>query len=347
MTSAKTETTAQLQCMQQGGPFKIVHVSKPALGPNEVLIRQRVIALNLVDVKQRDMGILISRWPHVLGLEGAGVIETVGSEVRDLQPGDEVAAWEAGGAHETSWGGAFQERVAVPASFVAKKPRNISLEEAASLPICFVTAVCAIVNSLKITLPFLRGMSTEGQVPSSVLILGGSSGTGAAAIQLLRKAYPSLPILVTSSTKHHARLNDLGATHVIDYKSPSAVADIKAASPGAAGVDVIIDCVSAGASQTDISDVLNPAGSKKYAAVVTGLPFPVREGVNKLEVDAWSMVDMQGGEQLIPSLTKLVEEGTYRVPLPVRVVGLGLEELPNVLDEIKTVSGEKLVVKLN
>ncbi|MCJ1389926.1 hypothetical protein MMC18_002783 [Xylographa bjoerkii] len=337
MTSATAETTAQLQCMQQGGPFKVVHVPKPALAPEEVLVRQRVIALNLVDTKMRDLGILVPRWPHVLGIEGAGVIEAVGSEVRDLQPGDEVAGWE---------GGAFQERVAVPAHFLAKKPKNIKLEEAASLPICFVTAVCAIVNSLKIPLPFLQGLSTEGQAPSSILILGGSSATGAAAIQLLRKAYPSLPILATSSVKHHARLTDLGATCLVDYKSPSVVADIKAASPGAAGVDVIIDCVSAGASQTDISDVLDPAGSKMYAAIVTGLPFPVPEEVNKLEVSAWSMVDMQGGKQLIPSLTKLVEEGTYRVPLPVRVVGHGLEELANVLDKVKTVSGEKMVVTL-
>ncbi|KAA8644276.1 hypothetical protein EYZ11_002835 [Aspergillus tanneri] len=346
MTSTTTETTAQLQCMQQGGPFKIVHVPKPTLAPEEVLIRQRVVALNLLDVKQRDLGVLIPRWPHVLGIEGAGVIETVGSEVGDLQPGDEVAGWERGVALEVSWGGAFQECVAVPASFVAKKPKNIRLEEAASLPIGFVTAVCAIVDSLKIPLPFLQGMSTEGQAPSSILILGGSSATGAAAIQLLRKAYPSLPILATASVKHHARLGDLGATYVVDYKSPTVVADIKAASPGAAGVDIIIDCVSAGASQTDISDVLNPFGCKRYAALITGVQVPVPEGVNKLDVSALSVVDQPGGKQLIPSITKLVEEGTYRVPLPVRVVGHGLEELPNVLDEVKTVSGEKVVVTL-
>jgi len=212
--------------------------------------------------------------------------------------------------------------------------------------ICFVTAVCAIVNSLKIPLPFLQGMSTEGRAPSSILVLGGSSATGAAAIQLLRKAYPSLPILATSSAKHFARLEDLGATYVVDYRSPSVVADIKAASPGGAGVEVIIDCVAAGASQTDISDVLGPAGFKRYAAIVTGVPISVAEGVNKLDVSAWSMPDMQGGKQLIPSLTRLVEEGKYRVPLPVRVVGHGLEELSNVLDEVKTVSGEKVVVTL-
>ncbi|OCK73858.1 putative quinone oxidoreductase [Lepidopterella palustris CBS 459.81] len=346
MTSATAETTAQLQYMQKGGPFKIVHVPKPTLAPGEVLIRQRVIAFNLVDVKQRDLGVLVPRWPHVLGIEGAGIIESVGSDVRDLQPGDEVAGVQGGGAHDVSWGGAFQERVAVPAPFVAKKPKNISLKEAASLPVGFITAVSAIVNSLKIPLPFLHGTSTEGQPPSSILVLGGSSATGAAAIQLLRKAYPSLPILATSSAKHHARLNDLGATSVVDYKSPSVVADIKATSPGAAGVDVIIDCVSAGASQTDISDVLDSARSKSYAAIITSVPVPVPEGVNKLDVSGWSIVDMQGGMQLIPSLTKLVEEGTYRVPLPVRVVGHGLEELPNVLDEVKSVSGEKVVVTL-
>ncbi len=89
MTSATAETSAQLLCMQQGGPFKIVHVPKPPLAPNEALIRQRIIALNLIDVKC-DLGINITCWLHVLGTEGAGVIETVGSEVRNLQPSDEV-----------------------------------------------------------------------------------------------------------------------------------------------------------------------------------------------------------------------------------------------------------------
>lgn len=133
MTSATAEMTAQLQCMQQGGPFQIVQVPKPKLSPEGVLIRQRVIALNLIDAKLHDLGFL-PRWPLILGIEGAGVIESVGSEVCDLQPGDEVAGWEGSGALEESWGGAFQERVAVPAYLLAKKPKNISLEEAASLP---------------------------------------------------------------------------------------------------------------------------------------------------------------------------------------------------------------------
>lgn len=200
--------------------------------------------------------------------------------------------------------------------------------------------------SLEIPLPFLQGFPADGRAPSSALVLGGSSGTGAAAIQLLRKAYPSLPILATSSKKHHERLTDLGATFIADYKSTSVVADLKAASPGAAGVDVIIDCVSAGASQTDICNVLDPSGSRRYASVLTGVSVAVPDGVQFLVANALDAISAQGGKQLIPSLTKLVEEGTFRVPLPVRVVGHGLENVPDVLDEVKTASGEKLVLTL-
>lgn len=129
-----SETSAQLQLLQKGGPFKLVQAPKPTPGPAQVLIRHRVTAFNPLDVKMRDLGLGIEQWPRVLGVEGAGVVEAVGSDVRGLQPGDEVAAWEWSGMPPEAWGGAFQELVAVPGHLVAKKPKNISLEEAASLP---------------------------------------------------------------------------------------------------------------------------------------------------------------------------------------------------------------------
>jgi NADPH:quinone reductase-like Zn-dependent oxidoreductase len=132
------ETTVQLQLLGKQGPFEIVKVPKPAIAPDQVLIRQRVIALNALDPKQRDSGVMIEHWPHVLGIEGAGVIEAVGSDVRSLEPGDEVTALQAGMAHGLMWGGAFQEHVVMPACYVAKKPSNISLEEAASLPYVYI-----------------------------------------------------------------------------------------------------------------------------------------------------------------------------------------------------------------
>lgn len=104
-----------------------------------------------------------------------------------------------------------------------------------------------------------------------------------------------------------------------------------AASSGGGGGDVIIDCVLTGASHTDISDVLQPTGSKRYAAILTGVPVPTPEHVTRLDVSAWDMVGVLGGEKLIPSLTKHVEEGIYKAPLPVRVIGHGLDKLASVL----------------
>lgn len=199
---------------------------------------------------------------------------------------------------------------------------------------------------LQVPLPFIPGTSTLGNPPASILILGGSSSTGAAAIQLLRLAYPSLPILATSSEKHHAHLTSLGATKLLDYHSPTIVSDIKSASPNGGGVDMIIDCVRAGGIQTDICDTLDPAGAKKYAFVLTGIDVKVPEGVTKSSISGWSIFDVEGGMQIIPALTKLVEEGKYKVPLPVNVVGHGLEEIPNVMDRLQTASGEKLIVTL-
>ena len=212
--------------------------------------------------------------------------------------------------------------------------------------ICYNTAVIAILG-LKIPLPDLPNTSTSGRTPTSILVLGGSSSVGAAAIQLLRLACPSLPILATSSPQHHAHLASLGATKLFDYRSPTVVSDIKAASPDASGVDMIIDCVDAGAAKTDICDVLDPSGSKMYAGVIAGpRSVPVPEGITKLDIGGWSIFDVQGGKQIIPALTRLVEEGKYKVPLPVKVVGHGLEQVPMVMDKVKGVSGEKLVVTL-
>lgn len=85
----------------------------------------------------------------------------------------------------------------------------------------YMTAVCAIIDGLRIPLPFLPDTPQSGRLPSSMLVLGGSSVTGAAAIQLLRMAHPLVPIYATSSPRNFARLDDLGVTEAFDYHSPS------------------------------------------------------------------------------------------------------------------------------
>jgi NADPH:quinone reductase-like Zn-dependent oxidoreductase len=155
-----------------------------------------------------------------------------------------------------------------------------------------------------------------------------------------------MPIFATSSPHNQAQLISLGATQVFNYRSPGLVSSIKAASPEAAGVDMIIDCLAAGATQTDICDSLDPTGSKKYSSVTCGITVPVPEGVTKFEVDGMILLEIEGGERVIPALTDLIEGGRYQVPLPVSIVGNSLSEIADVMDDVKTVSGTKLVVKL-
>lgn len=131
MAATSSQTTSKLLLLQKGGPFEVRKEPQHSVKPDQVLIRQRAIALNGLDLLQRDLGVNIPSWPYVLGVEGAGIIEAVGSEVKDFQIDDEVLAWELS---VEGWGGAYQEHVVVPARFVAKRPKNLTLEQAASLP---------------------------------------------------------------------------------------------------------------------------------------------------------------------------------------------------------------------
>lgn len=214
--------------------------------------------------------------------------------------------------------------------------------------VCYITAICSIhCLGLDLPIPGLQGKSKSSYAPTSVLILGGSSSIGANAIQLLRLAYPSMPIFTTSSPHNQARLLSLGATQVFNYHDRAGlVSEVKAASPKSAGVDMIIDCVGAGATQTDICDSFDSAGPKMYSLVISGATVPVPEGVTKFEVDGRILLKIEGGEQVLPALTNLIESGKYQVPLPVRIVGNSLKEIADVMDQVKTVSGTKLIVKL-
>lgn len=79
---------------------------------------------------------------------------------------------------------------------------------------------------------------------------------------------------------------------------------------------------------------------------MTSKSASVPEGVTKLETGGWTLLGMPGGEQVIPSLTQLIEEGRYKLPAEVKVVGHGLEQIPEVMDQVRGVSGQKLIVTL-
>lgn len=115
---------------EKGGPLVATRAAKPTItDPTEVLIRLKAIAINPADCKMIDQGQRVNSWPLVPGLDGAGVVEAVGSDVKRFTVGDEVLAMFSAGDR----GGSYQELAVVQETMVAKKPGTWSFEDAASL----------------------------------------------------------------------------------------------------------------------------------------------------------------------------------------------------------------------
>jgi threonine dehydrogenase-like Zn-dependent dehydrogenase len=156
-------------------------------------------------------------------------------------------------------------------------------------------------------------------------------------------------ILATSSSRHHSYLTEvLGAQGAFDRDSPSLVRDVRSASPTSQGVDAIIDTVGAGATQRHIFETFDASGPKRYAQVWTGdEEIEVPGGVDSVMFRARDASQLQGGRNIMLALETLLEEGKYKLPLPVHKVGHGFDALQAGLELMrKGVSGEKLVVAI-
>lgn len=203
---------------------------------------------------------------------------------------------------------------------------------------------------LKVALPFLqKNGCTSQESLRGVLVIGGGSGVGASAIQLLRIAAPSVKIVATASPSHHAQLISLGATTCIDRATPDIVGAIKAASAGGLGVDAILDAVGGASNENQpcLFDTLRVDGPKLYSAVFTGSQLSVPAGVEAATSSGRQTFDVVGGRLAMSALAKLTREGEFKLPLRIEVVGTSLESIGDGLEKLKSgVSRTKLIVTL-
>jgi alcohol dehydrogenase len=172
----------------------------PDCGRNDVLVQIHAASINPVDFKIRDGKlklVLPLRFPFILGSDLAGVVVRAGSGVQRFKPGDEIYARPYGI-------GAFAEFIAIKEDAVAIKPKQLSMEEAASIPLVGLTAWQALVE---------RANLKAGQ---KVLIHAGSGGVGTFAIQLAN--HLGAVVATTTSTANLDWVQRLGADMVIDYK---------------------------------------------------------------------------------------------------------------------------------
>jgi NADPH:quinone reductase-like Zn-dependent oxidoreductase len=177
-------------------------MSDPELREDDVLVQIHAAGVNQLDSKIRNgefKRILPYRLPLILGHDVAGVVVRVGSRARRFKPGDEVYARPADGRI-----GAFAEFIAIKEEDVAIKPKTVTMEEAASIPLVGLTAWQALIE---------RTNLKQGQ---NVLIHAGSGGVGTFAIQLAK--HVGATVATTTSTANVDLVRSLGADIVIDYK---------------------------------------------------------------------------------------------------------------------------------
>lgn len=181
---------------------QIMDIPEPEMGPGDVRIKIKAAALNPVDFKMV-YGNAKMVWnppkPYPLGFDCAGVISEVGSEVTDLNVGDEVYT-----RVPLKRIGTLAESITTPADVVAKKPANLTFSEAAGIPL----VACTVMQSFAYF---------DIKPGSKILIHAGSGGVGSFAVQYAK--HLGAEVFTTTSTRNVQWVKDLGARHVIDYQT--------------------------------------------------------------------------------------------------------------------------------
>lgn len=208
--------------------LKLATLPQPELSkPNQLLIRVHAAGVNPLDTKIRKQHFYYpNNLPAVLGAEGAGVVEKVGSNAGRFRVGDEVYFFNNGLGAEP---GTYAEYTVVEEDYAARKPGNLSMVEAAAIPLVLITAWEGLVD---------RAALKSGE---KVLIHAGAGGVGHIAVQLARTRGAIVAATVSSEQKAQF-VRGLGAELTIDYRQQDFVQETLRWTVGR-GADVVFDTV--------------------------------------------------------------------------------------------------------
>ena len=285
---------------------RLGEMPEPEVRDDDVLVQVHAASLNQLDSKIRDGEfklILPYRLPLILGNDVAGVVVRVGSTVRRFKLSDEVYARP----HQDRIG-TFAEFIAMNESDVALKPKNLTMEEAASIPLVGLTAWQALIE---------RANLKKGQ---KVLIHAGSGGVGTFAIQLAK--HIGATVATTTSTANVDLVTSLGADVVIDYKKEDfekvlSGYDVVLNSLGKDTLDRSLTVLKRGGTLISISGPPDAAVAKENGAnwflqqVMRLLSFGIRTKAKHHGV-SYAFVFMRANGEQLSKITSLIESGIIR-----------------------------------
>ena len=287
------------------GALRFGEMPEPKLRDDDVLVQIQAAGVNLLDSKIRDGEfklILPYRLPLVLGNDVAGLVVRVGSKVQRFKPGDEVYA-----RPDKDRIGTFAELIAMNEADVALKPKNLTMEEAASIPLVGLTAWQVLVE---------RANLKKGQ---KVLIHAGSGGVGTFAIQLAK--HLGATVATTTSAANVEMVKSLGSDIVIDYKKDDFEKVLN-------GYDVVLNSLGKDTLEKSLS-VLKPGGKlisisgppdAEFARdnglnwflqqVMRLLSFGIRKKAKRRRV-SYSFLFMRANGEQLSKITSLIEAGHH------------------------------------
>ena len=228
--------------------LSIGEIPTPEPGPNEIRVKVHAASLNPVDYKLAGRGNDNWAYPHVLGLDVAGTVDAIGSDVVQWRTGDRVFYHG-----DLSKPGGYAEYAITTDHTTAKIPDNVSFAEAAAIPCAGLTAYEAVVRRLGV------------QPEHTVWMQGGAGGVGGFAVQICKQI--GATISTTASGRNHQFVKSLGADHVIDYNTEHVVNTIMSITNDR-GVDRVLGAVDVNTANEGI-EVLKFRGG---LACVAGMP---------------------------------------------------------------------------
>jgi NADPH:quinone reductase-like Zn-dependent oxidoreductase len=320
------------------GALRLADMPEPVVGDEDVLIEIHATAVNLLDSKVRDGEFklfLPYRPPFILGHDVAGTVVKVGPKASRFKEGDEVYARPRD--HRV---GTFAQFIAVNEADVALKPKNLTMAEAASIPLVGLTAWQALVEVGKVT---------PGQ---KVFIQAGSGGVGTFAIQLAK--HLGATVATTASAQSAALLKGLGADVVIDYKTQDfekvlSGYDLVLNSQDAKTLDKSMSVLKRGGKLISISGPPDPAFAKGLGLnaflrlVMRVLSLGVRKKAKRLGI-SYSFLFMRADGQQLGEITSLIEAGVIR---PVVDKVFPFEKTGEALEYVETGRAKgKVVIKV-
>jgi NADPH:quinone reductase-like Zn-dependent oxidoreductase len=288
------------------GALRLANVPEPEVQDTDVLVRVHATAVNLLDSKLRDGEfklILPYRPPFILGHDVAGTVVRTGSRASRFKVGDEVYARPRD--HRV---GTFAEFIAINEADVALKPKNLSMTEAASIPLVGLTAWQTLVEVGKVK---------PGQ---KVFIQAGSGGVGTFAIQLAK--HLGATVATTTSAKNAELVKSLGADVVIDYKTQDfekvlSGYDLVLNSQDPKTLDKSLGVLKPGGQLISISGPPDPAFAKEAGLnlflklIMRLLSRGVRKKAERLGL-RYSFLFMRAQGQQLSEITSLIEAGVIR-----------------------------------